>query len=141
MKAYLKENHSSKFGNLLVFTVAQNKITDPDFTWETENEEFRYRQDLYDVVSVEKKAGKLEIVCLKDANENQLENHLNEIHKLNKNNSSRSNQNSVKFFSVFYLQKQDNYNLEIKRNNLPNHSFSATLSYSFLAIQSPPPRC
>jgi hypothetical protein len=139
MKAYLKEHHSSEFGSRLVFTLDQNKITDPNFTWEVENEEFRYRQDLYDVISVEKKAGKLEIVCLKDANENQLESQLNEIHKLNMNNSSKSSYSTIKFFSVFYFQQ--NNSLEFTGNKVQNKLpfFSSVLLTRVIDTLQPPP--
>ena len=79
-------------------------MLDPDFSWEEENEEFRYQKDLYDIVSIEKKEGLIEIVCLKDNDENQLESQLNEIHKSNKTNTSKSIQSNSKIFSVFYFK-------------------------------------
>ena len=141
MKAFLKENHSSGFGSKLVFSLNAGKIDNADFSWEEENEEFRYQQELYDVISVEKKNGKIEIVCLKDNNENQLENQLNEIHKLNKTNSSKSTQITLKFFSLFYLQKNQTSNLKSMLCHPRPHRFSSDLLVAFFDIQAPPPRC
>jgi hypothetical protein len=141
MKAYLKEHHSSGFGSKLVFTLSAGEILNKDFSWEEENEEFRYLQELYDVVSIEKNNGKVEIVCLKDNNENQLENQLNEIHKLNKTNSSKSSQNTFKFFSLFYLQKNQSSNFKFVTTQPWPHRFSSDLLVAFFDIQAPPPRC
>ena len=141
MKAFLKENHSSGFGSKLVFSLNSGKIDDVNFSWEEENEEFRFQQELYDVVSMEKKNGKIEIVCLKDDNENQLENQLNEIHKLNKTNPSKSSQNTLKFFSLFYLPKNQMSNFKFEFIQSRPNRFSSDLLVAFFDIQAPPPRC
>jgi hypothetical protein len=141
MKAFLKANHGSGFGSKLVFPLSSGKIENADFSWEEENEEFRFQQELYDVVSIEKKNGTIEILCLKDNNENQLENQLNEIHKLNKTNSSKSSQNTLKFFSLFYLQKNQVSNIKFSTSQPRPHLFSSDLLVAFFDIQSPPPRC
>lgn len=112
-----------------------------DFSWEEENEEFRYQQELYDVVSIEKKNGNIEITCLKDNDENHLESQLNEIHKLNKSNPSKSTLNTFKFFSVFYLQKYQSTDLRVVKNIPTHHRFSSELLVAFFDIQAPPPRC
>ncbi len=141
MKAYLKKNKTSSFGNRFEFTLIENQVTDTQFSWEEENEEFRYRQELYDVVSIEKKAEKLVIICLKDNEENQLEKQLNQIHQLNKSAPSKSMQNSSKFFSVFYLEKQQKLIIACSiKDNLFSQS-SSCLVETFFDIIQPPPRC
>ena len=92
MKAYLKENKTSKFGTRLEFEIEGNQIKDKSFSWEEENEEFRYHNELYDVVNIENQEGKLILICIKDNDENQLENQLKEIHKINKTGSSKTSQ-------------------------------------------------
>lgn len=141
MKAFLKQNKSAQFGTRFEFALNKDQITDTQFSWEEEGSEFRYQQELYDVVSLEKKAGKLVIVCLKDNDENQLEKQVNEIHKKNKPSNGKTAQNSIKFFSVFYLEK-------------PNHHFQPTVDVKtsiafydanaraiYFSMPLPPPRC
>jgi hypothetical protein len=139
MKAYLNENKNSIFGNRFEFHLTENKIADPNFSWEEEGEEFRYKQELYDVVSIENKGGDLIIRCLKDNDENTLEKQVNEIHSLDKNNSSKPTHNSVKTFSVFYLQQNNIIEL------LENHKlillplFSSELITQIVETLQPPP--
>ncbi len=141
MKAYLKENKSSKFGTKLEFALDGDQIKDQSFSWEEENEEFRYHQELYDVVNIEKQDGKIILICLKDNDENQLENQIKEIHKTNKSGNNKTLQNSVKFFSVFYQEKHAEIyisEIEMKEKGV---SHSSNLVSSFFEIQLPPPRC
>jgi predicted RNA-binding protein len=141
MKAFLKENKSSQFGTKLEFAVVSNKIIDENFSWEDENEEFRYHDELYDVVKIEKKEDKIVLICLKDNDENQLENQIKEIHKINKTGSSKTSQLNLKFFSLFYLEKQSKTLLfgNEKKEIIP--AYSSFLQASFVDITLPPPRC
>jgi len=141
MKAYLKENKTSKFGTRLEFEIEGNQIKDKSFSWEEENEEFRYHNELYDVVNIENQECKLILICIKDNDENQLENQLKEIHKINKTGSSKSSQNNFKSFSVFYLQKQPRLFISGKGKKENPPDFSSNLSTSFFDILLPPPRC
>jgi len=139
MKAFLKENKNSKFGNKFEFTLSANQIADTNFSWEEEGEEFRYKHELYDVVSVENKAGKLIIRCLKDDDENTLENQLNEIHSLNKNNPSKTTHNGLKIFSVFYLQHNNIIELLENHNLISLPLFSSALITRIVeTLQLPP---
>jgi hypothetical protein len=141
MKAFLKENKLSKFGTKLEFALDGNHIKDDNFSWEEENEEFRYHDELYDVVNIEKQEGKVILICIKDNDENQLENQLKEIHKINKTGSSKNPQNNFKSFSVFYLQKQPRLFISGKGKKEKAPDFSSNLLTSFFDIQLPPPRC
>lgn len=141
MKAYLKQNKSSQFGTRFEFDLNNNQIADTKFSWEEEGTEFRYQHELYDVVSLEKKDGKLILVCLKDNDENQLEKQLSEIHKGNKPTNSKTAQISIKFFSVFYLEKLNNH-------FLPGADKKAIIAFNdaktmaiYSSIPLPPPRC
>lgn len=141
VKAYLKQNKSAQLGTRFEFALNNDQVTDNQFFWEEEGAEFRYQQELYDVVSLEKKEGKLILVCLKDNDENQLEKQVNEIHKKNKPSNGKTAQNSIKFFSVFYLEKLDNH-------FLPSANVKATIAFNdaneraiYFSIPLPPPRC
>lgn len=141
MKAYLKQNKSSQFGTRFEFAINNDHVIDSKFSWEEEGAEFRYQQELYDVVSLEKKEGKLILVCLKDNDENQLEKQLSEIHKGNKPSNSKAAQNSIKFFSVFYLEKLNNHFLPgTDKKAIIAFNDSKTMSIYF-SIPLPPPRC
>jgi hypothetical protein len=141
MKAYLKQNKSSQFGTRFEFALNNNQVTDSKFSWEEEGAEFRYQKELYDVVSLEKKEGKLVIICLKDNDENKLEKQVSEIHKANKPTNSKTAQNSIKFFSVFYLEKLNNHFLPgaVKKAIIAFNDSNARFIY--FDIKSPPPRC
>jgi hypothetical protein len=141
MKAFLKENKASKFGTRLELTIIGNQIKDANFSWEEVNVEFRYQGDLYDVVNIEKHNSKIVLICIKDNDENQLENQLKEIHKINKTGSSKSLQNNFKFFSVFYLEKQIRLYLSKKAKKEVIPYFASGLLATFFEIQLPPPRC
>ena len=141
MKAYIRETQSPKYGSKYIFALNNGKINDSAFSWEEVGEEFRYHQNLYDVISIKKTNNTIEIICLIDDNENQLESQMNQIHKLNKSNSSKTAENYFKFFSPFYFQKQNiNETTFEEKFNLP-YQFSSDLVYHFFDIHSPPPRC
>jgi len=80
MKTYLRENDASQIGTHFCFTTQSGQISDSAFLWEDENEEFRYKNELYDVVSIKKLSGKMLVCCLKDNNENDFEKLWNEVH-------------------------------------------------------------
>lgn len=141
MKAYIKETHSSKFGSKFIFPFSNGKIEDTSFSWEEENQEFRYHQELYDVISAKKTNDTIEIICLKDTDENFVESQMNEIHKLNKSDSSKSSQNNFKFFSPFYIQRQISKETTFLEKNKIPYQFSSNLVFHVFDIQSPPPRC
>lgn len=141
MKTYLSANRASEFGTIFEFTLNNNKVVDSGFTWEEENVEFRFNQDLYDIVHIEKKEGKLLVTCLKDNDENQLEKQINEIHKNNKPFNSKTAQQTVKFFSSFYLPNQDRKFDTKELKEVFKTRYLMLLNSSFSKIQLPPPRC
>lgn len=102
MKAYLRENKQSNFGEYFQFNLNQGEISNPDFVWEEEGEEFKFKNKYYDVVSIEKNKNQIKIICLKDDNENKLEQQLNQINKKEKNTPFSSRLSQFKFFSLFY---------------------------------------
>jgi hypothetical protein len=141
MKVFLKQNKSSQFGTKFEFPINNGQVADAKFSWEEEGAEFRYQHELYDVVSLEQKEGKLIIVCIKDNDENQLEKQLNEIHKTNKPVNSKTDLNSFKFFSVFYLEKSNCYFEFCNKKKFIFPVNTSNLTATFFDIQLPPPRC
>ena len=141
MKAYLKANKQSDFGVKFQFNLTQDEISNPDFVWEEKGEEFTYKNEYYDIVTIEKDKGQIKIICLKDDNENKLAQQLNQINKKEKNSSSNTRCTQLKFYSFFY-------------NESANHTFffwsqkpDFVETYNFYlkdcdtTINIPPPRC
>lgn len=140
MKAYLKKNQVSKYGTRFEFSLENGNIQDDNFSWEEEGEEFRYHQELYDVVTIEREANKIRLICIKDNSENQLENQINEIHKIDKTGNSKNVLNNIKFFSVFYLEKQEKLPIVEKEMKEENAFCSSSLLTTFIDIPLLPPR-
>jgi hypothetical protein len=140
MKAFLKENKQSKFGTRLEFALDGDQIKDASFSWEDENEEFRYHQDLYDVLNIEKQDGKIILICIKDNDENQLESQLKEIHKINNTGNSKSLQNNFKFFSSFYFNEINTNVIAFVEKNKLKCQFSSNLFFHFFDVPLHPPQ-
>lgn len=139
MKAYLKQNKSPQFGTRFEFALNNDQVTDSKFSWEEEGAEFRYQHELYDVVSLEKKEDKLIIVCLKDNDENQLEKQLNEIHKANKTNTSKSIHSTSKIFSPFCFQNSSLFKISAHCIDAHLFFYSASLLTQIIETLQPPP--
>lgn len=141
MKAYLSQHNDSSYGSYLSFNIQNNTITDNDFKWEEEGEEFRYKGELYDVVSVKKSNSTITICCLKDGNENNLEKQVNSIHKNNNSKTSSSALSLLKFFSAFFMPDNDSpifyYSLDTQKGSIANEA-SVTNN---IEVIKPPPRC
>ena len=104
MKAYLKQHKSSKYGTVIQLKTNNGQISDTNFSWEDEGAEFRYHNMLYDVVTIDHQAGMVTIYCLLDNSENQLEQQINDIHK-NENKQTTKSHLSIKYFSNFCVVK------------------------------------
>ena len=81
MRAYLKTHPDIRYGSFFSLRVNNAAVIDPSFEWEEQNEEFRYKGQLYDVVTVRQKGDSLYISALKDDNENQLEQQIRQVRK------------------------------------------------------------
>lgn len=141
MKAYLSQYNDSSCGSYLSFNIQNNKIIDNDFKWEEEGGEFRYRGELYDVVSVKKINNTITICCLKDGNENKLEKQVNNIHKNNNTKTPSSALSLLKFFSAFFMPDKESpifyYSLDTQTGSIANETSVA----NNIEVIKPPPRC
>ena len=102
MKASLSKNDQNHFGTHFSFAIVKDQITDTHFSWEEENEEFRFNNDLYDVVSVKRTADSIQICGLKDNIENNFEQAWNEIHHKNRDASSAIATSFVKLYCAYH---------------------------------------
>lgn len=140
MKTYQKQHMDTRYGTFLSFQLKDNQVDDPFFVWEENNEEFRYKGELYDVVALQRSASNIRICATKDSRENDLEKQVAEIHHDKDAGSSDGSISFIKFFSAFC----------ISHNVLSLFSPTGSLSYGpaydtdLLAdnheVSSPPPR-
>jgi hypothetical protein len=103
MKAYLSTHTDLRYGVYLDFLVNAEGIEDPAFEWEEENEEFKYKGDWYDVVSVKNSTDSIHICAIKDDRENELEKGLSAIHGETHSSSGAAPVSFFKFFPAFYF--------------------------------------
>lgn len=140
MRAYLQVNNDARYGSHFVFKLDNNKINDPAFEWEEEGQEFRYRSELYDVVSVTKLGNELKITALKDANENQLEQQVNQLNK-DRNNKAAGTATALKFFGVCNGMRAPEYSFYNPSCTVVYNLYSANPCDNARDILTPPPRC
>ena len=95
MKAYLKQNLNNKYNTVFTFQSQNQIITDPGLVWEEENEEFLFKGNLYDVVSIEYNDSCATLYCIDDRAESNLLSKTGEIRK-------RQNQKSNGPMAVFH---------------------------------------
>ncbi|MCW3087712.1 MAG: hypothetical protein JWQ78_1098 [Sediminibacterium sp.] len=141
MKAYLKTHTNPRYGTYLHFALADEEIRDPSFSWEEENEEFTFRGEWYDVVTVDRSGDSIRICALRDERENDLDKQVREIHQAAHQGNPAQSTSYLKFFSAFYISDPA----------LPVFAANAELSYVpakekyFQScgpeVNLPPPRC
>lgn len=140
MKAYLKQHKSSKYGTVIQLKTNNGQINDTNFSWEDDGTEFRYHDLLYDVVTIDHQAGMVTICCLLDNSENQLEQQINDIHKI-ENKQKTNNSISIKYFSNFCILKSNTVQFYPPGNFLFNLFPQNKISNYSSKIICPPPQC
>lgn len=141
MKAYLKCNKQANYGTKFSFMTCNGAIEDPKFEWEEEEAEFRYDNEWYDVVYLDKKDGVVQICCLKDNSENELEKQLDEIHKAQKSPSSTKALSHLKYFPGFYFKESFEQPIAYNEIAVLNPHSKSFLPRNIAEIHKPPPRC
>ncbi len=141
MRAYLQTHKDTRFGTYLDLALVNNEVTDPSFEWEETNQEFRYKGEMYDVVSVQKLQTSIHICALKDDRENDLEKQISSIRHTNNENGSNPVLSLMKFFSAFDITESAIVFSPIKKGlryfSWPCHDLISVGT----DIHSPPPRC
>ena len=72
IQAHLKTNRDTRFSTTLSFRLEKGKIANPEFEWEEANEEFTYRGELYDIITLQYSTDSVQIWALKDIRENTI---------------------------------------------------------------------
>ncbi len=73
MQTCLATNNGTLYGTYLSFRSVNDAIKDPSFEWEETNKEFRYRGEMYDVISIHYEKNTATIYCINDHKEKALE--------------------------------------------------------------------
>ncbi len=103
MMAYLVSHDDSSIGSYFNFKLSGSDVLDPDFQWEDDQNEFRYKGELYDVVAKSTSNGSIQLNALKDARENNLEKELSKLHRQTNDESSSGSATLLKLFSFYCL--------------------------------------
>jgi len=142
MKTYLLHHQDTALGSKFQLEISHGQITDPNFSWEEENVEFRYHGEYYDVISITKESNMIHLYGLKDQQENQLEQQLQRIHLQQKNTGDAPANHAVKFFPYFHSEQD--HALRFIHSILCTNYPIWVESYMPLmpaTILLPPPRC
>lgn len=140
MKSYLAAHKDTRYGSYFSFFLSGNRISDPSFQWEDNQNEFRLHGELYDVVSSKKDGDSIRICAIKDTKENNLEKKVAELHRNKGNKDSDKALYNLTFFSLYSLFPEESSPV-IQSFSV---SFSAIgvnkLIPIYIPILSPPPR-
>ena len=141
MRAYLKTHTDTHFGTHRSFKLINGAVTDPAFEWEDDKHEFRYKGELYDVVTVQNVCDSIQIWAFKDTRENNLEKQLSDIHHRNHTDSPGSHASFVKFFSAFCIIYTE---FAFVQRETPRNQAGDLHEYFLKGehkVSTPPPRC
>ena len=141
MRAYLQSHNDTRFGTYLDLALVNNEVNDPSFEWEETNEEFRYKGEMYDVVSMQRSKNSIHLCALKDVRENDLEKQLSSIRHSNNGNGSNTMLALMKFFSAFDISESTIDFTSIKNDTRYFSGPYHDLISAGTEIHSPPPRC
>ncbi len=89
-------------GNLIVkLSFDLSKKSDSP-VWVREGKEFRYNDEMYDILKSEISNGKVVYYCVRDKDEKELEASFEKLLKKNQDNQGRSKNNSLKELSKYF---------------------------------------
>lgn len=88
-------------GQTFYFACNGDRITQSDFLWEEEGEEFLYKGIWYDVLSLRKEAGQLVIQAIQDGDDTQLAATWKLLQPKKSDSSPMHNGTLAKFFAAF----------------------------------------
>jgi hypothetical protein len=136
VRSYLRANPGTAIGEFIHFTTSAGKVNEKTFSW-VDKHEFMYHGEMYDVISVSTSTDHLVIHCIKDKDENAL----NDLYqKIQKNNSHSSPGHSLKFFSqVFFVPESTNEPLIISERSTFSSHYKTVIPFRYFSVNTPPP--
>jgi hypothetical protein len=140
MRAYLKTHPDIRYGSYFSLGIKKGRVTDKAFNWEEENEEFRYNNELYDVVTLQSKGDSLYISALKDDNENNLEQHVKQV-RHSREGSPAATVSLSKFFPVLFMPANQKNATKSAGSRQYAVFHSVQYCYDYSEVHTPPPRC
>lgn len=135
MEEKMNEDNAGKFMVSLTFSLKGNEQPE----WKEEGKEFRYKDEMYDVVKAEKHNDKITYYCLKDKEEKELVSNFNNLIKKNLNTEEKAKNNPTKELNQYNLDTKTELNPTL--NSIQFCFFKPDLYKSLNSeIQSPPPK-
>ena len=142
MNSYLSVHPDSEYGSNFIFLAQDGNIKDPSFVWKENGKEFTYQGDWYDVVSLKKKGDSLQICCIKDGKENNLEKQFSRIHQTTNSGTTGKMVSMIKIFSLFYFPDNNKETaIAFQRQITYLKTINESLLNADSRVISPPPRC
>jgi hypothetical protein len=97
----IQEGKALAAGQTFYFACTGDRVTQTDFLWEEEGEEFLYKGIWYDVLSLRKEAGQLVIQAIQDGDDTQLAATWKLLQPKKSDSSPMQNGTLAKFFAAF----------------------------------------
>jgi len=129
MKAFLQNQKNHK--DVIEFSFDNNELD--QLEWENDHE-FRYNDEMYDVIEKRIESGKLSVRCIADKKETQLLTEYQKTHKSNSNKTAIQLITAQFVLPVNYVLQQPE---TILKKKFIDHSSSLPNPFSIVA--SPPP--
>ena len=101
IRTAIQAGNSVAAGQTFYFISTGDNVTQSDFLWEEEGEEFLYKGNWYDVLSLRKESGQLVIQAIQDGDDTQLAAVWNLLNTKKSDSSPMHNGTLAKFFSAF----------------------------------------
>jgi hypothetical protein len=140
MKAFLKANPNSYLTSNLTFCIQDIQQNNNNFEWEEVGKEFKFNNEMYDVLNAITTKDSVRYLVIKDVGENKLLMHYASLlkHQTNKKSNSDS---ILKLLSSFFIKINDEETIISDQQNLVHSSLYIACSSSIvLAVVAPPPQ-
>lgn len=137
---FLKTNPTGDFLSVFQFEYKDGEVLASNFEWEEAGKEFKYNNNMYDVVKMEEHNQKMVVYCYNDSGENKLEKHLDEIHQKQNNPKASSTAAFQKLVSLSFesVKHQEHY-LIPSQLRFKFKGFNESVLFNTLEITVPPP--
>jgi hypothetical protein len=135
MKNFIR-NNKDIHGNHFSFNMEKGKVSDDEFEWEEYGKEFIYKGQLYDVIGMSIKNGRLQVHAINDKQEDHLKEEIAKTHPSKKKNPAQQ------LVSLIYIQQDQDWEIpKIQNTSLQFNDWQpAKPLIVFIGYQSPPPK-
>ncbi len=137
---YLTSNLTEEYLSIFQFDVKDGIVQATSFEWEEDGKEFKYKNNMYDVVQIKENNNQIIVYCYNDSGESRLEKHLDQIHQQQNNPKASATTAFQKLISLSFesVKNHDMYLVPSKlRFKYKEYDESVLLHH--LEITAPPP--